>query len=535
MQKIRVKLYKSGKLWVAAGVAATGMALGLGLTPVSADETPVAEQSATVVPDEVTAPKTTTEATPTEEEGVKSKEDSAKASTESTKAEDKTAKDSTAPEDSKATPVADPADTTPPMTEPGDETTPGPDGTTQPDKNGRDVPTVNTEFNNVVLTKPEDAKNFGSTIKNTAVSKKMDIMFVLDSTGSMVEGIKWVNSGLASFISSLTSAGATDINIGVVTYGDSDPDGDGAKWYSVDLGLGANPIATIKSILSGGYTRYYGGDADEDTVSAIMKTATDTGWRKDSTRWIINATDINSKERATVEYGGQQATYAGMKALLASKGIQLFALQTETPDPEMKSSATKTFRVNNEGEVNSALDSTIKAPVGEAESYTYTVKVTAKYASDGKTSTDVVVTPDKSTITLNAGESGDFNFSTLISNDPARYGDTTIVTIEYFVDGVLIPSKTQKLEYTPEKPELPDTKGPETPKKPGPETPKKPALPATSTPMTNPVVTTTTPTAKATLPQTGEKSNVSLVALGFGIVAGIGGLALYSLKKRLTH
>ena len=151
----------------------------------------------------------------------------------------------------------------------------------------------------------------------SATNGKVDVAFVIDSTGSMGEEIANVKDNLNKFTAVLNKAGL-DFRIAVVEYKDITEaeeaestkilaDADGQIWFSTS--------EQVEAILSG-ITADGGGDTDETAVDALAAMMT-LGFRNDASKFAILLTDAGYK--STNNYG-----FEGMTDLitrLIEKGI----------------------------------------------------------------------------------------------------------------------------------------------------------------------------------------------------------------------
>ncbi len=134
---------------------------------------------------------------------------------------------------------------------------------------------------------------FGSNTVNAAQEQKAfaDIVFVIDSTGSMRNEITSVKNGITDFVSNIVKAGV-DTRIGILEYRDITYDGkdstiihtiNGSPWhYSV-----ADMVSTLESIGAGG-----GGDTPESLMDALgFITKGQMKFRSDARKFVIVLTD----------------------------------------------------------------------------------------------------------------------------------------------------------------------------------------------------------------------------------------------------
>ncbi|WP_210530384.1 vWA domain-containing protein [Rubellimicrobium arenae] len=150
-------------------------------------------------------------------------------------------------------------------------------------------------------------------------SARLDVMFVVDTTGSMGGVISDVRSNANSILSTLSGFG--DVNFGVVDYkdvSDSTP-------YRLATALTSDTAAVqagINSLSPGG-----GGDLPEFNFGGLEITADSTAWREGSTRVIVWFGDAPGADR---DYLGDAYTEASATGALEDKGIIVHAVNVGT-------------------------------------------------------------------------------------------------------------------------------------------------------------------------------------------------------------
>ncbi len=129
-------------------------------------------------------------------------------------------------------------------------------------------------------------------------SKKADVVFVIDNTGSMYDEISEVKTNLASFVNYLAEKGIT-LRFGIITYNDILSDGmdstvvftsglSSSTWYTT----ASDTIAALDSI-----DVYGGGDIPETLIDGLGYLVDDKtyNWSSNATRCAIVLTDANYK------------------------------------------------------------------------------------------------------------------------------------------------------------------------------------------------------------------------------------------------
>lgn len=149
------------------------------------------------------------------------------------------------------------------------------------------------------------------TIEETVSTGTIDVVFLIDTSGSMGAEI------------AAAKAAATDILNGLAAYGDlgvatgyySEPGSNGA--YSALTTNTATALADINAInlgMGGG-----GGDFPEEGIHATYEAASDTAWREGSNRFIIALGDANFKE-------SDGSTLAMAQSALADSGATFIGI-----------------------------------------------------------------------------------------------------------------------------------------------------------------------------------------------------------------
>ena len=172
----------------------------------------------------------------------------------------------------------------------------------------------------------------------SATNGKVDVAFVIDSTGSMGEEIANVKDNLNKFTAVLNNAGL-DFRIAVVEYKDITEEGeaestkiladaDGQIWFSTS--------EQVEAILSG-ITADGGGDTDETAVDALAAMMT-LGFRDDASKFAILLTDAGYKSTNNYGFEGMTDLITGLiekgisTSVITSSGYQstYYNLYTDT-------------------------------------------------------------------------------------------------------------------------------------------------------------------------------------------------------------
>ena len=310
------------------------------------------------------------------------------------------------------------------------------------------VPSPTVPFATYTLS-ADEIKSWQVPLSFLSVSEKMDIMYVVDTTGSM-SGIRTlVADTVSGFTSDLMTAGAVDINFGTAFFGDIDTD---KPWFGITLPLGDYDLTTVSNALKS-LTMTNGGDDPEDALMAYMQAVNDTAWRPDAQHVVVLITDELTKYRPTVTIGGYPVTLDGALGITGDNNIEpvIASYQNSRTSPlgDLATTLGVTEYVwTNATELLNSLVTAVILPQNTQLDYLCEAKVESiKYASDGVLSTDVGVSIAPASFVLKGGETNQFDLMATVSNVPARYNDQTIVEIGFYVDGIRIDRATQYLYF----------------------------------------------------------------------------------------
>jgi hypothetical protein len=112
-------------------------------------------------------------------------------------------------------------------------------------------------------------------------NRPMDMVFILDNTGSMSGRIKAVKDSIVAFTSTLEAAGV-DAKFGIVSFGDTS-----SESSSLNLPASAEGVATWLDALVG----VDGGDSPENPLTAMMLAFNTFSWRTGAQRVLVVITD----------------------------------------------------------------------------------------------------------------------------------------------------------------------------------------------------------------------------------------------------
>ena len=157
----------------------------------------------------------------------------------------------------------------------------------------------NTEFNTIKPLMPPS-----TVVPGTGSSSGMaDIVFIIDTTGSMGAQIQHVKNNIGNFVAAL-EAHSIDVNLGLVTYGDlsalpphSNPGGDNVPTklvgFPLDVDHFKNEVGNIQ--LTNGV------DIEESGLEGIIEAHNMTTFRPDATKNYILVTDAFVHEKQPLE------------------------------------------------------------------------------------------------------------------------------------------------------------------------------------------------------------------------------------------
>jgi len=114
-----------------------------------------------------------------------------------------------------------------------------------------------------------------------ASSRPMDMVFIMDNTGSMSSRIIAVKNSIASFAASIEAAGI-NVKFGVVSFGD-----DPSETSTLNLPASASQVSTWLSTVEG----VSGGDTPENPVDAVMNAYNGFSWRSGAQKIFVVITD----------------------------------------------------------------------------------------------------------------------------------------------------------------------------------------------------------------------------------------------------
>lgn len=291
-------------------------------------------------------------------------------------------------------------------------------------------------------------------ISNTTIYPYMDIMLLVDTTGTMHAMLPMVLGALQQFTEDLLTAGASDIRFGVAYYGDRDADRTPAHgWFGITLPVGNHSLEEVQNAIRT-LPRLAGGDAPEDHLWSIMRVADETEWRPDAQRLIIQVQDdMPSKVRPDETVGGLAVTFENAPILMARHRIQSifmhYPLTTTRLNDVPNALGVEAYLWRNQAELEEQLHASLMGREGELGDFEVEVRTSVTYLSDGTFSPDIEfsVNPE-SAFELLAGASRTVSFTAIArSLIPEARGEDERVRVEvgFYLNGVRIAAADQEL------------------------------------------------------------------------------------------
>ncbi len=149
-----------------------------------------------------------------------------------------------------------------------------------------------------------------ATVFTTSESafNKVDLVFIMDNTGSMSGRIKAVKDSIAAFATNIESAG-WDVKFGVVSYGDNL-----AEQSALALPSNAAAVSSWLNSLTG----VGGGDIPENPLDSIMYANNNFVWRSTARKIFIVITDATAHQIGTGDTGYNNNATTTLSAVLAT-------------------------------------------------------------------------------------------------------------------------------------------------------------------------------------------------------------------------
>ena len=320
-------------------------------------------------------------------------------------------------------------------------------------------PVIDTPFD-VYTLDPGQSKPWTVDVHNLAVNPRMDIVYLIDRTGTMGAQTQATADALAQFTADLMDAGAQDIHFGVARFGGTS--GFNPNLFSINLPLGQHSVAQVQQTIRT-LPAITGAGTTEDVIWAYMRAIHETTWREGAQRLVVVVTDANTFIRANQSVGGHPATLAGAAEITAQHGITPVLMGAQINVGARLSNLagalglpTPIPRFNTAPQLVTQLNQAVIPPVESLNDYEVEARVESiTFASDGEDSSDITIKDvdgvimevgDSQSLLVAGGESEAFDFTAVAAEVPERFNDTIIAEIGFYVDGVRVESVTQSLE-----------------------------------------------------------------------------------------
>ena len=177
----------------------------------------------------------------------------------------------------------------------------------------------------------EDGKAQGFLLsKLSETTNKIDIMIIMDTTGSMGNEIDGLKNSLVNFINYLKDGGF-DVKVGIVPYDDNAPAG-GSDYSTYDPAWqNLTDLTTARDYVSKLYASG-GGDYPENTYGAIMYAWNNASWRAEAQRIFILFTDNSSHYKDDGSYTNFEPQYTKDEVISALEGYATLYMVASTGD-----------------------------------------------------------------------------------------------------------------------------------------------------------------------------------------------------------
>ncbi len=170
----------------------------------------------------------------------------------------------------------------------------------------------------------EEMASMPAAAAYSSSSTKVDLVFVIDSTGSMSPYITNVKNNVAEFARAIGESGVT-LRLGLIDYRDITSDGiDSTKVHEPGYSPWMQVSEFIKELTTVG--AYGGGDEPETPIDGLGNLVkSDAGWSSDAYKFVMLITDASFKDDNTHGIANMEE----MIRLLREKGIQVSTITPE--------------------------------------------------------------------------------------------------------------------------------------------------------------------------------------------------------------
>lgn len=291
----------------------------------------------------------------------------------------------------------------------------------------------------------------GTISAGTPTTAQADVLFVIDTTGSMSAGIGAVESALSGTVAGLSALG--NIATGAAQYKDKTSAGD-----PFDYSL-AQPITTTASLTEtaiGSFTASGGGDTPEQGLFALSQGATNasTAWRAGSKRVEVIVGDAPSHSSPSHPPAAGGVGVASVATDLISNGVTMIALDA---NPLTHGDGG----LDAYGQFSALLTDGVSGPpvAGFTTSTDITNEIVAAVGSSFATYSDVSLglvgpAPSDCSVSLPTDITGSFNRSISRMFDfgdvgvTGTHAGTCSFTVGLFADGALLATEADTISVT---------------------------------------------------------------------------------------
>lgn len=166
------------------------------------------------------------------------------------------------------------------------------------------------------------ANKVGTISQGTPTTAQADVLFVIDTTGSMTNGINTVTAAFNSTIASLSALGS--IATGAAQFKDAANNPSDGFNYQLAQDITTNNALTQTAI--SGFTASGGGDTPEQGLYALQQGATTTGWRAGSKRIEVITGDAPSHSSPGNPIAAGGANPSNTASTLVADNVTMIAL-----------------------------------------------------------------------------------------------------------------------------------------------------------------------------------------------------------------
>ena len=166
------------------------------------------------------------------------------------------------------------------------------------------------------------ANKVGTITKGTPTTAQADVLFVVDTTGSMSAGIALIRSTLSTVVGDLSSLG--NIATGAAQYKDAANSPSDGFNYQLNQDITTNTSLTQTAL--DGFTASGGGDTPEQGLYALQQGATTTTWRSGSKRIEVITGDAPSHSSPGHPIAASGANPSNTATTLIGSGVTMIAL-----------------------------------------------------------------------------------------------------------------------------------------------------------------------------------------------------------------